>query len=351
MTHMTNTILLVDDEAPIRSLLTYILTQRGYACAEARDAAEARNYLQRNAVDLILSDINMPGESGLDFIRFALETYPDTAAIMVTAVDDFLLAESFLKLGIYDYINKPIEKGRVLVSVANAIHRQNLSRDNKRHQANLEAMVAERTVKLKGITTKLRGSLEGIIHAIAHIVEIRDPYTAGHQNRVAGLSKTIGVQLKLPQDQIEGIYLAGLIHDVGKIAVPSEILSKPSRLSDIEFSLIKTHSQVGFDILKDIDFPWPIAKTVHQHHERFDGSGYPLGLVKAEILMEARILSVADVVEAMASHRPYRAGLGIDKALAEITASKGKAFDPDVVDACLSLFHDQGYELEVPNVF
>jgi HD-GYP domain-containing protein (c-di-GMP phosphodiesterase class II) len=148
----------------------------------------------------------------------------------------------------------------------------------------------------------------------------------------------------LPTDEIEGIYMAGLIHDVGKIAVPSEILSKPTRLSDIEFSLIKTHSQVGYDILKDIEFPWPIAEIVYQHHERMDGSGYPLGLAGEDIVFEARIICVADVVETMASHRPYRPSIGMDKALEEIAQNKGILYDPQVVDACLNLFTAKGFE-------
>ncbi len=189
----------------------------------------------------------------------------------------------------------------------------------------------------------LRDSLEETVRAIALTVEMRDPYTAGHQRRVADLATAIATQLGLPAEQVHGIHLAGVVHDLGKINIPAEILSKPGKISEMEFGLIKTHPQAGYDILKDINFPWPIAQMVLQHHERLDGSGYPQGLKGDAILLEARILSVADVVEAMSSHRPYRPGLGIEVALAEITKQRGIYFDPSVVDACLAVFCEQHY--------
>jgi HD-GYP domain-containing protein (c-di-GMP phosphodiesterase class II) len=152
--------------------------------------------------------------------------------------------------------------------------------------------------------------------------------------------------MNLPIDQIDGIRMAAAIHDLGKISVPAEILSKPTKLTNLEFSLIKTHAQSGYDILKDIEFPWPIAKMVLEHHERMNGSGYPNGLTGDNILMESRILAVADVVESMASHRPYRSALGIDKALEEIEKNRGTLYDNAVADACLRLFREKGYQLQ-----
>ena len=201
---------------------------------------------------------------------------------------------------------------------------------------NLEQMVEDRTVKLQG-------ALEGIIKAMARTVESRDPYTAGHQQRVADLAVVIAIEMNIPKDQIKGIRMGGMIHDLGKMSVPAEILSKPSRLTENEFALIKTHPRVGYDIIADIEFPWPIAQMVLQHHERMNGSGYPQGLSGEGILLEARILCVADVLEAMASHRPYRAALGIDVALDEIKKNKGIFYDSDVVDA---LFRLKTSELE-----
>jgi PAS domain S-box-containing protein len=197
----------------------------------------------------------------------------------------------------------------------------------------------------KQASEQIRKALESTVQAIAVTVETRDPYTAGHQRRVADLARAIATEMNLPLDIIEGLRMAASIHDLGKISVPAEILSKPTKLTNIEFMLIKAHSQAGYDILKDIDFPWPLAQIVYQHHERMDGSGYPRNLKGDEIIMEARIIAVADVMEAMASHRPYRPALGIDTALAEIEKNKGTFYDNAVADACLRLFREKGFKL------
>jgi HD-GYP domain-containing protein (c-di-GMP phosphodiesterase class II) len=188
--------------------------------------------------------------------------------------------------------------------------------------------------------------LEGTVSALASVAEVRDPYTAGHQQRVTRLAVAIATEMGLPQEQIEGIHVAGSLHDVGKLYVPAEILSKPGRLSEVEFNLVKLHSQAGYDVLKNVEFPWPIAQIVLQHHERLDGSGYPQGLKGEDILLEAKILAVADVVEAMASHRPYRPALGIGQALDEIAQKSGILYDSKVVDACFRLFYDKEFKLD-----
>jgi putative nucleotidyltransferase with HDIG domain len=193
---------------------------------------------------------------------------------------------------------------------------------------------------------KIRQALGAIIEVLEKTVEIRDPYTAGHQRRVADLARTIAGELDMPEDRMDAIRIAGIIHDIGKIYVPAEILSKPRHLSNIEFNLIKTHPQVGYEIMKSIEFPWPVAQIILQHHERLDGSGYPNNLSKEDILIEARIIGVADVVEAMASHRPYRPALGIEKALNEIEKNRGILYDEKVVDACLRIFRENMYEFQ-----
>ncbi|OGT05308.1 MAG: hypothetical protein A2Y51_07075 [Gallionellales bacterium RIFCSPLOWO2_02_60_31] len=190
---------------------------------------------------------------------------------------------------------------------------------------------------------QLSAALEDAIGAVAATLEQRDPYTAGHQRRVAQLAAAIGEEMGLAREVIKGIHFGGLIHDLGKISVPAEILGKPGRLSDIEFGLIKVHAEAGYQIVKDIAFPWPVADMVRQHHERLDGSGYPQGLKGDEIVLEARILAVADVVEAMSANRPYRPGFGTDAALEEITRGRGTQLDPVAVDACLRIIREKGF--------
>jgi PAS domain S-box-containing protein len=190
---------------------------------------------------------------------------------------------------------------------------------------------------------RLRRALEETVAAMGTVVEMRDPYTAGHERRVTELAVAMARRLTLNEQLVKALRLASDVHDIGKIAVPAEILSKPGRLSPTEFEIIKTHPQVGYDILKSIEFEWPIALTVLAHHERLDGSGYPLGLSGSDINIESRVLAVADVVEAMASHRPYREARGIEAALAEVSRARGVLYDPDCVDACIAVIKEESF--------
>ncbi|MFC1338993.1 MAG: HD domain-containing protein [gamma proteobacterium symbiont of Phacoides pectinatus] len=192
---------------------------------------------------------------------------------------------------------------------------------------------------------QLRSALENTIQAIARTVEKRAPYTAGHQQRVAELAAAIAREMRMDEERIEGLRLAGMIHDIGKIYIPAEILNRPLKLDEAEMNLVISHCDVGYDIIKEVDFPWPVADMVRQHHERLDGSGYPQGLKGEQILPESQILAVADVVEAMASHRPYRASLGLDVAFGELDNHRGTRYASEVVDACKRLFTEQGYQL------
>jgi putative nucleotidyltransferase with HDIG domain len=219
-------------------------------------------------------------------------------------------------------------------------------RDENGHPSEILAIARDETEKKESekdarqSIEKLFQAMENTIQAIAMIAEMRDPYTAGHQRRVTQLACAIAKEIGLSRDQITGLRLTGLIHDIGKVRVPSEILTHPDGLSEAEFTIIKMHPILGYEILKTIEFPWPIAKAVYQHHERMDGSGYPSGLSGDDIILEARILAIADVVEAISSHRPYRPALGIDAALTEISEKRGKLYDAQVVDACLKLFRE-----------
>ena len=204
-----------------------------------------------------------------------------------------------------------------------------------------DKQVAEDQIK------RYAGQLEHLfiqtVGLVTALVEMRDPYTAGHEQRVAAICVAIGKEMGLVEGQLEGLRIGGYLHDVGKITIPAEILVKPTRLTANEYAIIKEHPQAGYDVLKGVDFPWPVALIAFQHHERMDGSGYPQGLKGDAIILEARITAVADVIESMASHRPYRAGLGIDAALAEIERGSGTAYDPKVVEICLRLFREKAY--------
>lgn len=207
-----------------------------------------------------------------------------------------------------------------------------------------ERKTAEQAVK-RG-TDRLLKAMEDTMQALARVVEMRDPYTAGHQRRVTELACTIAANMGLSPDSITGLRLAGLIHDIGKIHVPAEILTTPNALSEAEFEIIRTHPSLGYEILKPIDLPWPVAEIVHQHHERIDGSGYPQKLKSENLLIESKILAVADVVEAIASHRPYRPSLGIDYALEEISGNSSRLYDSQVVDCCLVIFREQAFAFQ-----
>ncbi|MDD4947193.1 MAG: response regulator [Gallionella sp.] len=331
-------ILAVDDTPASLRLLTDILKDEGYEVRSAISGKLALHAAISNPPDLVLLDIRMPEMDGFEVCR-RLKADPatcDVPVIFVSAASEVSEKLQGFEFGAVDYVTKPYQREELLARV-----RTHLELNRLRNK--LEEAVEERTIALKASERKLRESLFGSITALAAIVELRDPYTAGHQHRVARLAVGIGKVLQMSEDRLEGLYLAGVVHDVGKIQVPAEILSMPRRLTEIEFNLIRQHPQSGYDILKTIDFPWQIAQMVLQHHERLDGSGYPHGISGDQIMLEARILSVADVVEAMSSHRPYRPGLGIDAALDEIVKWRGKQYDPEVVDACVKLFKEQNY--------
>ncbi|GBG14630.1 chemotaxis protein CheY [Novimethylophilus kurashikiensis] len=331
-------ILAVDDTPASLKLLTDILRSEGYVVRSAINGELAINSAVNDPPELVLLDIRMPEMDGFEVCR-RFKSHPNTCGvpvIFVSAASETEEKVRGLELGAVDFVTKPYQREELLARV-----RTHLEVDRLRNH--LEELVDERTRELRESERKLRASLLDSISAIAATIEIRDPYTAGHQRRVAHLAEAIAQTMQLPQDQIEGLKLASVVHDIGKIRVPAEILSKPGRLSDTEFSLIKLHPETGFEILKAIDFPWPIAQVVLQHHERIDGSGYPHGLKSNQILLEAKILSVADVVEAMVSHRPYRPGLGVDAALDEISLHRGTLYDVSVVDTCLMLFREQQY--------
>jgi putative two-component system response regulator len=297
-------------------------------CADCLSAGV--HWLHRAHPDVLLLDLGLPESHGLDTLSRVLAEAPGAPVVVITGLDDEETAYQALGEGAQDYLIKGRVDGYLLVRCMRyAIER-------KRSQQALQ-----QSVEL------LQRTLEQTVYALAATIEMRDPYTAGHQRRVANLAFAIATarEMELPRDEARGLHMAGLVHDIGKIQVPAEILSKPTALTDVEWDLIKTHPQVGYDILKSIEFPWPVAQIVLQHHERLDGSGYPQGLSSTDILLDAKILAVADVVEAMASYRPYRPARPLEEALKEIEDHKGTLYDPDVVDACLRAVRDKGIRL------
>jgi PAS domain S-box-containing protein len=256
--------------------------------------------------------------------------------IPLISKDEVVAVLQFRSTKLNSYSEKDLKLAeRVGAQIAGAIANAQLYLERKRAEE-----------KLKDTLDSLRKALNTTIQVMVSSVEVRDPYTAGHQIRSADLARAIATEMGLPPERIEGLRMAGSIHDIGKLSIPAEILSKPTKLSDIEFLLIKEHARRGFEMLKNVESPWPLAEIVYQHHERMDGSGYPRNLKGEEILIEARILAVADVTEAMASHRPYRPGLGIDATLNEIEKHRGIFYDTAVADACLRLFREKGFKLE-----
>jgi HD-GYP domain-containing protein (c-di-GMP phosphodiesterase class II) len=342
---------------------------------QAPTALEAveRSFETGSPFSAIFLDVNMPpGPSGMWAAEKILKIDPAANIVLVTGYignkpnslpQDLNFCDRLL------FLQKPFHPQEIVQCASALSAKWRAEQQLRSTNSDLENMVLQRTEALqrshqqlrrevdqrRSIQHELQQSLDhlkkiigGTVMAIATTVEKRDPYTSGHQQRVAELALAIGRELGLSPDQIEGLAIASAIHDIGKISLPAEILSKPSQLSRLEMELIHAHAQAGYDILKNVDFPWPVAEIVLQHHERLNGTGYPHGLCGERILKEARIVGVADVVETMSSHRPYRPSMGLGKALEEITANKGILYDSDAVDACLSLMAEQHFEFSSP---
>jgi len=342
-------ILVVDDDESTLKTLALIFDNKGYETETALTGREAIEKAREKPFNLALLDIKLSDMEGVELLVPLKKMYPNMVMIIITGYASLETAIRALNEGAAAYITKPLNMDEVLATVKEGLEKQRLVMENEKLYQEAQRELAERKRAEREIQhnlEKVRKAMEGTIRAMACIVETRDPYTAGHQQRVTYLAHSIAREMGLSEERIEGIRMAGLIHDLGKIGLPAEILSKPGQINEPELSLVKTHPELGHNMLKTIDFPWPIAQMVLQHHERMDGSGYPLGLTGAEILLEARILAVADVVEAIASHRPYRPALGLKKALQEISRNSGILYDSEVVNVCLRLFVEQGFRFE-----
>ncbi|QOX62973.1 response regulator [Anoxybacterium hadale] len=339
-------VLIVDDEKSMRITLSEFLRPEGYEIDTAVDANQAFQMMDEINYDIIVTDIIMPRITGIELLERIRKKSQTVQIIIMTGEPTVDTAVKAVQSGANDYLTKPIKKENFISAIRHAEkvkrlidEKEELERQNLKYQRGLEHIVEEKTNALKA-------AMQGIISLLSSVVEARDPYTAGHQRRVGNLSAEIGRKMMLDEKAIEEIRMIGYIHDIGKIAIPAEILSKPGSLTELELLMVKTHSDSGYEMLMKVDLPINIAQTIRQHHERCDGTGYPRGLSGSEISMEAQILMVADVVEAMMSHRPYRPALGLEKALNEIRTNGGRYYNSEVVSACLSLFEEDHYKID-----
>lgn len=323
-------ILIVDDEAIIRKLLLNKLSREGYVCQEAGNAAEAVEKLNIAPAALALLDVKMPGGLGTELLLEIKTSYPDTAVIMVTAITDVSLAIQCMKEGAYDYITKPFNLDEVVINVSRALEKRRLELENREYHQHLEQRVQEQA-------QRIRTSFLNAVTSLAYALEAKDKYTSGHSQRVSEMAVMIAKELGIPREGIDKIRLAGLIHDIGKMGVKESILNKPGELSKEEFEHIKRHPEIGERILGPIVDDEEILKMVRHHHERYDGSGYPDGLVGERIPLGARILAVCDAYDAITSKRPYRAANDNEIACVDIEEGKNTQFDPRLIDILLKV--------------
>lgn len=356
---MCPTIIVADDDPSGRYFLKSVFSSAGYATVLVEDGVQALEAARSEPPDVIIADVLMPHMDGYQLVREwrADERLRSIPFVFYTAnyteADDEAFA---LSLGVDRFLLKPMDPIDVLREVDRLL---TLTKDGeysvrapktdsesavlKEYNARLVNKLERQLEDLHRANESLHLMVNGTVRAIAKLAEARDPYTSGHQERVAEIAQAIAREMGHDEHYCEGIRIAGLIHDIGKINVPAEILTKPRALTDLEYAIIKTHPQVAFDVLSGIAFPWPIAQYVLQHHERLDGSGYPQGLHGTDILAGACILSIADVVEAMSAPRPYKPAAGIEAALDEIEKNAGRLYHLAAADACLTLFRERGF--------
>ena len=335
-------ILVVDDDEAVRRVLVWILTDAGYEVQDVGSAREARHALEHETIALLLSDVSMPGETGLDLIRFALCEHPETATLLISGLEDPGIAQVAMDFGAYGYLTKPVRRSAVLIGVMNALRRREMEARERAARENLERTVRLRTSALALALERLEGAAAQshvlqaeTIHRWAQAAEYRDQGIGRHVKRMSRYCALLGLKFGLHSDSLE---LASVLHDVGKIAIPDSILLKPEPLTADERLAIETHADVGYGILSGsrsslLDLAALIART---HHEKFDGSGYPRGLAGAHIPVEGRIAAVADVFDALTCDRVYRPAWSLEATIAWMKRERGKHFDPNVLDALLS---------------
>ncbi len=335
--HSPTRILIVDDEFGVRDILARFFEERGYSCLAVASAEQALEALDKESFALCLSDIKMPGMSGLDLLRISREKYPRVVVIMMTALNDTDIAISALKSGAADYVLKPFRLGEVLHSIGSALEKRQLLLENEEYQRYLEEKVEERTSELRRAIVEIGATYATTLESLCSALDLRDNETEGHSQRVSAYAVTVARQMDLRDDQIIDIERGSLLHDVGKIGISDAILRKPGLLTPDEWLEMKKHPILGFNMLRHIKFLEGARQIVLHHHERWDGDGYSNGLNRVNICIGARIFSLVDTLDAINSDRPYRKAASFDVASEEIILNREKQFDPDVVDAFESI--------------
>lgn len=342
-------VLIVDDEEPIRRLLGYLLEPHGYAVTLAGESREARQQLEKKSYALVLCDVNMPGESGMDLVRHILAQYPLTAVIMVTGLDSPVLANAALEMGAFGYVVKPFEANEVLINVANALRRRRLEIENNLHRENLEEVVRTRTIALQQALDwlersekELRLSREETIQRLAIAAEFRDSATAQHIQRMSHYCELLARRFGLSPDRCDLIRTASPMHDIGKIGTPDHVLLKPGKFTPEEFNVIAQHAEIGYRILggSDAELLKVAALIAWTHHERWDGSGYPRNLKGESIPIEGRIASIADAFDALTTERVYKPAFPFEHAVDLMVKHRGEHFDPDLLDVFIGSIDD-----------
>jgi putative nucleotidyltransferase with HDIG domain len=334
---MKENILIVDDEEMIRNLLSSALSQESYICHQAGSVDEAFAILGEQAFDLVISDIMMPGRSGVELLRDLKKVNPDIAVLMITGLSDMNTAMECVHLGADDYITKPFGISRVVLTVKNLIDRRNLAIEKKNYQISLEFKVMEQTSQIRKTMNELSLAYDNTLTALVKALDAREKEVGSHSERVMNYASLLGIKLGMSGKDLQELAKGALLHDIGKIGISDNILLKPGKLDDNEWIEMRKHPQVGYAILSEIDFLKNPAQIILSHHERFDGTGYPKKLKEEQIPIGARIFAIVDTLDAMTSDRPYRRALPFDLVGPEIRKYSGSQFDPAIADLFLTI--------------
>ncbi len=333
---MEERILIVDDEEMICSIFSRRLTREGYSCVTAQNGKEALHHFYKDSFSLVISDVRMPEMDGIELLKEVRAVHPGILMIMVTAYPEIDLALEAMRLGAYDFIVKPADLELVVLSVKRAFEKKRLENEVEIYHRNLERLVEERTVKLQQAYRTLKKAYLDSVKVLAEAIDAKDPYTRGHSDRVRRMSLQIATSLGFTEERIEILEYGALLHDIGKIGIKDEILRKPEALSPEEYHIIQEHPLIGVKIVEGIEFFKDKIPMIRNHHEHFDGHGYPDGLMGESIPLEARIIAVPDAFDAMASLRPHRKDMSLEAILSEMERHRGKQFDPNILEIFLS---------------